>query len=380
MYKIRRAESRDFASLMERILASFCEANPTHPDFESLYPDTIRGDAESMSQWLIAEVDGEVAAGMQVVPRPLVVASTVSLKASGLGNVFCYPPYRKMGLMTALLSEAIREMGRKGFVLSMLGGDRLRYGRMGWERSGEIRRLTLSSGMCRFRQVEHVRAMDLCRWDGDSAVLRKMHGVYSALPYRSCRSVAEMAEVMRRPGQSVWVWDPAGEDFAYISLKGNVLVEYAGAVAGLEKLLLFALRSRSIDVNIPPVEGETERERLLLSLAQGFCVTPVAMTRVIDLAGLLRAYIPVLSERLRDWDGMQSLQLAGSELGVTCVCSQGDCRILEEVRGEPLVLGLAEMTRLIFGPFPPSGLSWESRLFRRLAFPLPLYWHDLGHV
>ncbi|MBT3379455.1 MAG: GNAT family N-acetyltransferase [Lentisphaerae bacterium] len=380
MYPIRHGRPRDFDLLMRRVFESFCEANPTHPQFAGLYPDTIRADPESMGQWLLAEVDGELAAGMQVVPRALVIASRVSIPASGLGNVFCCPAFRGRGLMTALLGEAIAEMGRQGIVLSMLGGDRLRYGRMGWEHAGAARRLALSSRMCRFRDVPAVRVTDVHHWEGDQNVLQRMHEVYSELPYRSPRTLEEMALVMQRPGQSVWAWDPAGKAFAYVSLKGNSVAEYAGAVDGLEKILRFVLRSRGVDVVIPPMDAETERERLLLSLAQSFSVQPVAMTRIIDLAGLLRAYSPIVDERLKGWEGVQSLRIAGGEGGVTYVCEQGECRLLDGVRGEPLVLSVPDMTRLLFGPFNPSGLPRSGEAFRRLAFPLPLYWHALAHV
>jgi len=103
MAKIRTAEVSDYAAVMERCAASFSEDNPTHLRFQDLYPDSIQPTAESMGQWLIAEEAGEIAAGLQVVPRPMVYAEIGEIPAAGLGNVFCYPPFRGKGLMSTLL-------------------------------------------------------------------------------------------------------------------------------------------------------------------------------------------------------------------------------------------------------------------------------------
>ncbi len=381
MAKIRAAEVTDFPELMSSCAASFCEGNPTHLRFEELYPDTIQPTDTCMKQWLIAEVRDRIVAGMQVVPRPMVIGGEVQLSAAGLGNVFTHPEHRRKGYMGALLETVIAMMEHRRYAVCMLGGDRLRYGKYGWENAGTVRRLSLGANMMRFDDRPRVSVTELRRWRGLEADTHRMAAAYGRRATRAVRAEEEFSRVLHRPGQVIWLCDSGTDGFAYISLRGDRLAEYAGDPPALDRLVRYAVSRRRLQVDVPPVEVEDELDRLLLDYAAGFSVGTVGMVRIVDLEALLQAYSPLLDRRLRGWQSAAALEIAGTDQRVVC---RGDgSRVFVQAADldapETVALGLRDMARLLFGPFPPTGPFLDSEFVRR-AFPLPLYWPDLSHV
>ncbi|NOY81917.1 MAG: GNAT family N-acetyltransferase [Kiritimatiellaeota bacterium] len=381
MAKIRAAEVTDFPELMSSCAASFCEGNPTHLRFEELYPDTIQPVDSCMKQWLIAEVRDRIAAGVQVVPRPMVIGGEIELSAAGLGNVFTHPEFRKKGYMGALLQTVIAIMEHRRYAVCMLGGDRLRYGNFGWENAGAVRRLSLGANMMRFDERPRVSVVELRRWRGLAADTQRMAAAYSRRATRAVRTEGEFARILERPGQVVWLCDNEADGFAYISLRDDRLVEYAGALSALDRLVRYVVSRRRTQVNVAPVEAEDELDRLLLRYAAGFSVGTVGMVRIVDLEVLLQAYSSLLTRRLRGWKSAVALEIAEVEQRVVCRGdgSQVYVQATDVDVPETVKLGLRDMARLLFGPFPPAGSFLDSEFVRR-AFPLPLYWPDLSHV
>lgn len=381
MAKIRAADTTDFSELMSSCAASFSDNNPTHLRFEDLYPDTIQPNDEYMKQWLVAEENDRIAAGMQVVPRPLAIGGRMSLPAAGLGNVFTHPEFRKKGYMGALLHTVIAMMETRRYALCMLGGDRLRYGNYGWENAGCVRQFSLGANMLRFDDAARVSVTELRRWRGLQADTRRMAEAYKQRGTRAVRTLEEFGRVLRRPGQVIWLCDNENEGFAYVSLRGDRLAEYAGDLPAFERLVRFLVSRRRIQVNAPPVEIEDELDRLLLRFAAGFSVGTVGMVRIVDLEVLLQAYLPLLSRRLAGWQSAVALDISGLKQRVVCRGDGTDVYVQNSDMDVPesISLGLQDMARLLFGPFPPAGPFLDSEFVRR-AFPLPLYWPDLSHV
>jgi len=381
MAKIRAACRADFPEIMSSCAASFSDNNPTHLRFEDLYPDTIQPDEEFMKQWLVTEENGRMAAGMQVVPRPLVIGGQIELRAAGLGNVFTHPEFRKRGYMGTLLHTIIAMMENRRYALCILGGDRLRYGNYGWENAGAVRQFSLGANMLRFDEVPRVSVTELRRWRGLEADTRRMADAYSRRTTRAVRTVEEFGRVLQRPGQVIWLCDNEKEGFAYVSLRGDRLAEYAGDVAAFERLLRFLVTRRRIQVNAPPAEAEDELDRLLLRFAAGFSVGTVGMVRIVDLEVLLQAYLPLLSRRLTGWKSAVAIEIPEAKQRVVCRSDGMDLYVQSADVDVPETVSLAlrDMARLLFGPFPPSGAFLDSEFVRR-AFPLPLYLPDLSHV
>mgnify|MGYP001263676930 CR=1 FL=1 len=379
MDEIRLGTPQDFAEVMERVVISFRERNPVHARFEELFPDSVM--PETIGQWRLALVDGVIAGGIQLVPRAFVAARDVRLPGMGLGNVFCYPPFRKRGLMGALLERCIADMQGDGVGLCLLGGDRTRYGNYGWEHAGCERGLTLASGVTRFEAGSPVSAADLRVWNGDPGELGRILEAYSALPYRTERTLAECGRVLRRPGQVVWICEQPDAGFGYASVRGNTIVEYGGTPQAVERLVRFLLQTGTWNVSLPPVDAETPAEKLMLHHAQSYLVRPAGMIRIISMQVILESYLPVLRSRLQAWCGDLALRASDNGETVKIAGEAGTIRV-ETVTADVTALELPrrELAQLFFGPFAPDLGDWSRHSAIRRLFPLPFYCHALAHV
>jgi hypothetical protein len=178
----------------------------------------------------------------------------------------------------------------------------------------------------------------------------------------------------------VWVRDDPQEGFAYASVRGRTVLEYAGDREALETIVRFLLGSGDHQVVVPPVAAESGLDRMLLDYASGFSVAPAGMVRVVSLARVLEAYQALLSARLAGASG--SLIVRASDTGAACVLGAGGAGRADPETGGPdtLEVSRTDLARLLFGPFPPSvGAALNGEVLRR-ALPLPLYWHALSHV
>ena len=185
--------------------------------------------------------------------------------------------------------------------------------------------------------------------------------------------------MLERPGQATWISD-GPDGFAYVTVTGSRMAAYAGAEDALDKLIRFALASRSVDVVLPPVDASGPLERLLMQYVSGCSVVPVGMVRVVDLAGVLSAYRPILDRRLAGWEGCVALEMTDSDQAVSVEGSDAGVDLVDEPKGERISLRDTGMARLVFGPFPPCLDEMQDHEFVRRAFPLPLHWHQLSHV
>lgn len=380
MADIRLGRPEDFRDVMNRVVTSFRESNPVHPRFEYLYPDSVR--PETMGEWRLAISEGEIAAGIQLVPRPLVAATEVRLPGVGLGNVFCYPTFRKQGLMSALLERCIADMNTDGIGICLLGGDRTRYGNFGWEHAGADRALTLSARVTRFdEQTARVSCADLKTWQGDQGEALRMLEAYAALPCHTERNAVEFARVLQRPGQTVWICDDHDRGFAYTSVKGNTILEYAGAPEALETILTYVLRSGSWTVSVPPAEGSSDLENMLLKHAQHYSVKPTGMIRIVSMKTILEAYMPIMRYRLQGWNGDIAFRAHDTGETVAVVADRGHLTVETRDREDVAIeCSRRELAQLFFGPFPPPLGDWFRHSAVRRLFPLPLHWHALSHV
>lgn len=379
MLEMRLGSAADYAVVMDRVVTSFRERNPGHLRFEDLYPDVIG--PQSMPQWRLGLVDGEIAAGIQLVPRCMVAAGAVRVPGMGLGNVFCYPTHRSQGLMSRLLELCIADMERDGTAVCLLGGDRTRYGNYGWEHAGCDRALALSAAVTRFEKASPVSAAELRTWTGDQGDVLRMHEAYSALPYRTERTAIEFAAVLRRPGHVAYISEEAETGFGYVSVRSGTILEYAGAVEAVSRLLRYLLQSGSWNVVLPPVEHEGPLEKLMLHHAQSFAVRPTAMVRVISALAVLQAFLPLLRERLQAWDGDLVLRTTDSGETVRVLGAAGTVTVEPGPPDSPaLELSRRDLALLLFGPFAPDLGDWFRHGGIRRLFPLPLHWHALSHV
>jgi hypothetical protein len=207
-----------------------------------------------------------------------------------------------------------------------------------------------------------------------------MATAYHALPYHCARPAESFARTLERPGQVVWICDAPDAGFAYASVRGRELLEYAGDTPALDRILRFLLSTGDVQVSAPPRERSGELQELLLDNSRSFTISPTGMGRIICLDALLRAYLPLLSARLTGWTG--TLALACDDGKAATLRSTTAGLVVDPGTGEEpdVTLSPNDMALLLFGPIPPALEDLAANPVLRQAFPLPLFWQPLAHV
>ena len=300
--------------------------------------------------------------------------------------------------MTATLGAAIAAMETAGCHVSLLGGDRQRYRRFGWENAGQMRHYALTA-----RAIDDgggagrgggAAAGGICgtprRWHHDAATLDRFHAALDARPFGVARSRDQLAATLRRPGTALWTLD-AADGFAGILLAGNTVSEYGGQPAAFAALLANLVGRNGLSADIAGHDGPDPLDAVLWRHAATFAVHQAGMVRVFRVGAILEAFRPLLERRLCEWQGEVVFAVCDGD----AVCERvlvrrpggGRLRVqtlaASDGAGTARVeaFSRAEWAPLLFGPFPPPAAARvQDERFVRLAFPLPLLWPPTAHV
>ena len=383
-YIIRTATPADFPGILKLLIAAFSENHVTHALFDQVMPETIRPTPALLDSWYIALHGSQVVASVQIVPQRFMVAPSIELRIGGIGQVSCLPELRGQGLMTDLLQGAIERMTRDGYHISILGGDRQRYRRFGWEIAGCVRTLHLHS-----RRINAYPALPPgntrpLRWIGDHPTVDRIHEAHQKNISRIIRTREETSLVLQRLNVATWVHQ-VDNAFAYACLKDNSIVEYGGDLLPYEQLLNFLLARRGLSVIIPATEGSGPLEALMLDFAGTYSQQPVDMIRIFSLQALLQAYRPILEHRLASWQGQIILEVndPAAREKVQLTRDSAGLHITPSAQSTPANLQLDRPTwsPLLFGPFAPTCTTDpRTQAFIRQAFPLPIIWPPLSQI
>ncbi len=142
MIEIRRGNASEFYEIIDFIDYVFSMHNWPH-HYPKLSPVLYRETDKSMHNMINLREDGIMKASLLCYPRTLSVGGR-ELKVCGVGSVATHPRARNRGFMTMIMDYCMEEMKKDGVHLSYLGGDRARYGRFGYEISGNSYNFSLS--------------------------------------------------------------------------------------------------------------------------------------------------------------------------------------------------------------------------------------------
>ncbi len=381
MLEIRRGTPAEYKQLTDQVVWSFRVNTPAHLRFEFFDRSNVLPDAETMRVWRLAFVDGELAGGLILVPRTMKYGDTV-IKYAGIGHVHCFPKFRKAGVFSALMKRAIEDMNAEGFAISLLGGDRQRYGHYGWEHAGYGRTLRLEPGQMRFDSKEDEPVVtDFREYMGDDEDAKKILAARQATD--TCpihENFQEFKRILARPNRVIYMNERPQDGFAYMVVSPGYILEYGGSVKGVEHILKFILRTGTWEAWLPPAECYGPLEEMLDKYAQNLGIENGEQLRVNNMALTLKAYTPWLEKHLQGWSGKRVITLDDGE-SVAITVENGKVEIADGA-GQPadMTLSRRDVAVLFFGPFLPKAANQSNDNFWRLAFPLPFYWPNLEHV
>jgi predicted N-acetyltransferase YhbS len=189
---LRTATPFDYDAILRHIDDSFGFAPGS---FLRDSPHHWRPEFMDWAHILLAEDEGRIAALVRIFSLDLVQNGAV-LRAGGIGAVSTATWARGRRHMTHLLEWAVRMMREEGFVVSLLWGDRHRYGAFGFESAGRILQVSINE---RGLQRAGIAARAPVAFQGQSALLLRITALYETNPYRRQRATCEAPWIYGSP-------------------------------------------------------------------------------------------------------------------------------------------------------------------------------------
>ena len=337
------------------------------------YSHIYKRTQKDTSNNIVVVDNGRVVSCVGIFPMTLVCGG-VRLTVGGIGGVSTQPRYRGRGLMTKLLKKSIAMMQRHNYDISVLWGDRKRYGRFGWENAG--RQYTFAIGR-RYVPPEGAADAEIRRFSNSVEDIREIGRLHQQGELRVLRTRKQLQSVLNRQTYETWTWRKGGA-FAYVTVKGETkdreLIEFGGDVSGLDHLLRFLFEKFGLE----NLRGTVAVSRspyvpFILDRSSQWGVRFIGMVKILNLKAVLEKFAPQLEKRCREMGLTGSLSLEMTDSGQTASLHFGK-RITVGDRKQRLHLRLSdtEMVRLIFGTLPPSHGLQLGESFRYLDALLPL--------
>lgn len=337
--------------------------------------------AKDMANNIVVVEDGRIISCVGIFPMTF-VCGEVRLSVGGIGGVSTDPQYRGRGLMTEILNKAISMMERRNYDISILWGERLRYGRFGWENAGRHYTFNIDRRHVVPGKPEGAEIRPLSKAGDD---LRRIAQLYEQWELRVHRTPAKLKSVFSRDTYETWVWRK-GKALAYTTIKGTgkdrELIEFGGDLGGLDDLLSFLFEKHELENlrgTIPVSRSPYVRFIVDHSSEWGVRFSRQAragMVKILNLKSVLQKFARQIGRKCQGLGVKGSLTLEMTDSGQFATLHFGRSVTVSERKMKPVLsLSDREMVRLIFGTIPPSH---SLRLGKSLPyldgiFPLDFY-------
>jgi predicted N-acetyltransferase YhbS len=377
----RPARPGEFRELMDFIDLVFRPNQKGRCILGSQYPHLFQDRRSYLARNIMIRDRGEIVGNISIHPVPLRLEEVI-LMAGGIGQVGVHPWRRREGIMTTLLNDAIERMGRQDMPISILGGDRQRYGWFGWENGGVRNLFTLTQ---RFvgKPTAAERRLPIKQLGVTPAIGRKMLAIDRQRAYGVVRRPGEMKPLCERRGREGWGCQVGG-GFAYAILGGAghqarayERIDEAGGDPQLLESLIRVLMARFRRERLQVITGpNAEDVGFFRQLCGHWERSTDCMIKIIDLQLMLQVLEPLLKRRAKERGvrGGFNFTMEDSEQVGRLDLGKG--------RNHRLYLGDRDMVSLFFGALPVCETFGGGPPFDLLdkLLPLPLFASPLNHV
>ena len=378
--RIAPLSAADFDEAMEVMNLAFGKSPPA--DFASILPKLYRPDDSLMACLWALRRDGRIRAVVGIHPLTWKVGAA-TLPVAGIGGVSTHPEFRGQGMMQRLMTHCVGVMKEGGYPLSVLGGQRQRYGYFGYERCGVEVELRLNKSNIRhcFGTPSKIRFEPLDR--GQAERMEAARRLHDALPVRAERSPQDFHTVLRS-----WLAVPyaaleEGEMAGYVAagMEENDLPE----VVGRDGATAFEIArawveqgdAESLTLAVGPLAGRFLHR--LGEVCEASALRGSGNWQVFDwprvISALLGAKAAAAPSGAPLADGRVTLGIGGyGAVAISAAGGEVSCDRVEETPAISCDPHLAH--RLLFGPLAPSQSLPLPKVAEALESwcPLPLFW------
>lgn len=253
-------------------------------------------DDEHPERHAIVKADGEVVSHVVCVPAEL-RAGDARVDCHGIAGVATAPSHRGNGYMHQLLEFWLDRLDDRGVPLAELEGDRVRYGRYGWENAGREARYRITERSFEAGRNERgAGAADATRRFRRGTDIELIREVHETERYRVSRDRRRYERLLEQTDLETLVYDAAQP--AYVCYRGDdpaSVFEFGGSRDGVAALLERVLDTADeVAVYTHPSHPLTA---LFRDVAAGWKYHPHRKLNILDLPATLEAYLPLLEER-----------------------------------------------------------------------------------
>jgi len=369
-YRIARPEDMDgmidFANMV------FSMLRVPH-NFEEMLPKVYAAPNLQPEIHVIAEEDGRLCGCLGMLVYPLRVAGE-TLRIGYMGTMAVHPRVRGRGTMGTLMEKQIERGKEMGLDMLVLGGQRQRYARHGYETCGATYSYSISAANVRHAMAE-VEADDMVFSPMTQADVPFVLSLYDTGIVAGARTEGNFLDAVRSYREKPYCVKRNEEELGYLVVSQDggriteIVMKDSGLILPAIKGYMLAFGLRSLRVDAAPYD--TALNSLLAPLCEGYALTPNCMVRVLKPETVLPAYMKLKNsydplqkgELVLDWEGLGAYRLCVTDGGVSA----------EKTDGEPDIrLSGIEMHQMLFC-HNRFGVPQAARSAPRGWFPLPLH-------
>lgn len=390
-HEIVRLTAHDFQPAMDFINMVFSMSSRPH-HFQSLLPKLYQADDEKMKAHFAIRRDGRIRAIIGHYPMTLCIG-TQRLKASGIGAVSTHPEERQSGMMRQLMEAVTDHMREENIALSVLGGQRQRYGYYGYEIGGTSLLVQINQRNLKhfFRGQSHEQISFETAASGETSpsLLQRMKGWHDRELIHVARPADEFLTILESWYAKVWIaHDPSGQAIGYLVTQDNgakiteLICENPEQVLPVVSSWVEQQDVPSVELTLAPWQVNAIAD--LGRMAERYQVRPAYQFSIQNWPTVLSSLLKVRSEIESIPDGTVHLGIEdhGQVVVYELSHNKGQTSCVRSARNTAdIMMDRLTATRLTTGPLPPS-LVVPQRLpqspaLRQLLsawFPLPLSW------
>lgn len=349
MITYRIADERDMESIIDFANMVFSMLRVPH-NFEEMLPKVYAAPNLQPEIHVIAEEDGRLCGCLGMLVYPLRVAGE-TLRIGYMGTMAVHPRVRGRGTMGMLMEKQIERGKAMGLDLLLLGGQRQRYGRHGYETCGQTYGYSISTANVRHAMTQ-VDADGLCFAPMQQADVPFALSLYNAQSVAGARTEGNFLDCVRSYRERPYAVSRGGEALGYLVTSQDGL-RISEIVMKEAALLLPAIKGymqekglRSIRMDAAPYD--TALNGLLAPLCEGDSVTPNCMALMLHPQRVIAAYMKLKAQLQPLADGR--LLLGCGEAGTVEIAvkdGKADVRCTQEEA--QLALSGQEAAMLLFG-------------------------------
>lgn len=386
MPEIRSVRMEEYGELTRMLEVTY---NHKKGFFQKYFPNRWRKENFEPENKLIIKEDGKITSHIGIFPMEIIVGKS-RIKSGGIGAVGTHPDYRQKGYMGKMLESAIKKMKDEGYVLSPLWGDATRYGNYGWTTAVRYLSFVITRNSLRFRDKKRIKIEKYEKNSGRPRLLEKIISAHEREYMRIGRTARDYKLIMDKAGKEAWLANILGEDFGYVSFRGNDktkwVIEHGGNAETVLSLCLQIIEERNLDdVRLLCPYRYGRGMTTFYNGAGSYEVLPNTVLRVIDLRKTLDAFKAQMEERIKSLDkkcrARFCLQIEKEKERVGIDVGDG-IDISDKEYKEKIILSRMDMTRVLFGLASPHVLLNTGKLSGLIntIFPLDFYIWGLDSV